>query len=75
MKALEKWPQRIECLEDESDLNISIWMWFKSANFGDKQGCEFLFYTGQLISSLQASVFSQENKNVNIYPSRFFQVF
>lgn len=50
MKALEKWPQRIGCLEDESDLNISIWMWFKSADFGDKQGFEFLFYTGQLIS-------------------------
>lgn len=47
----------------------------RNTDFGDKQGFAFLFYIGQFILSLQASVFSLGNRNVNICFSKLPQFF
>lgn len=65
LKDLQGLPLRTGCLEDESDLNILMTVWFKRTDFGGKQGFEFSLFIEQSISSLQTSVIPLGHRNVN----------
>lgn len=47
MRDRKESPLRTGSLEDESDLNVSVGVWFKKTDFGDTRGFEFLFYIGR----------------------------